>query len=83
MRRFSLIALALALTARAGAQQPAPDLILHHARIYTANDARPEAAALAWQKLMKTGDVMTEPTADILTMTVVKTMIGGRWVYGS
>jgi predicted amidohydrolase YtcJ len=50
MRRPSLLAsaaVALALTARAGAQPPAPDLILHHARIYTAIDAHPEAQALA------------------------------------
>jgi predicted amidohydrolase YtcJ len=28
-------------------------------------------------------DVMTEPAKDILKTTVVKTMIGGRWVYGA
>ncbi|HEX3702487.1 MAG TPA: amidohydrolase [Vicinamibacterales bacterium] len=44
---IALAALAVALTARAGAQAPAPDLILHHARIYTGLDAHPEAAALA------------------------------------
>jgi predicted amidohydrolase YtcJ len=50
MLRSALVAssaLALALTARAGAQQAPPDLILHHARIYTAVDAHPQAAALA------------------------------------
>lgn len=72
MRRFSLIALALALTARAGAQQPAPDLILHHARIYTANDARPEAAALAIR-----GDrlVAVGQEADILALKGSATQI--------
>jgi predicted amidohydrolase YtcJ len=50
MLRSALIAsaaLALALTAPAGAQQPPPALILHHARIYTAADAQPQASALA------------------------------------
>jgi predicted amidohydrolase YtcJ len=44
---IALAALALALTAHAGAQPSAPDLILHHARIYTAVDARPQATAVA------------------------------------
>jgi predicted amidohydrolase YtcJ len=50
MLRPTLIALAaatLALTARPDAQQPPPDLILHHARIYTAIDAHPQVAAVA------------------------------------
>ncbi len=73
-------ALALALTARAGAQQPAPDLILHHARIYTAIDARPEAAALAIR-----GDrlVAVGPEAAILALKGPATQVvdlGGRTI---
>jgi predicted amidohydrolase YtcJ len=50
MLRRTLIAVAaaaLALTARPGAQQPAPDLIIHNAHIYTAVDGRWQAAAVA------------------------------------
>ena len=68
MLRSALIAssaVALALTARAVAQQPPPDLILHHARIYTAVDARPRAAALAIRggRLVGVG-----PEAEILAL---------------
>jgi predicted amidohydrolase YtcJ len=41
-----------------------------------------EAGKLA-DLVVLSGDVMTEPVKDILTTTVVKTMIGGRWVYGN
>jgi predicted amidohydrolase YtcJ len=50
MRRSTVIPLAafgLALVARPGAQPPAPDLIVHNARMYTAGDARPQATAAA------------------------------------
>ncbi len=73
-------ALALALTVRAGAQPPAPDLIIHHARIYTAIDAHPEAAALAIR-----GDrlVAVGQDAEILALKGAATQIvdlGGRTV---
>lgn len=72
--------MALALTARAGAQQPAPDLIIHHARIYTAIDAHPEAAALAIR-----GDrlVAVGQDAEILALKGSATQVvdlGGRTV---
>jgi hypothetical protein len=41
-----------------------------------------EAGKLA-DLVVLSGDVMTEPAKDILTTTVIKTMIGGHWVYGS
>ena len=83
MRRSVLIAaaaLALALTARAGAQQPPPDLIIHHARIYTAIDAHPEASALAIRgdRIVAVGD-----EADVLALKGAATQIldlGGRTI---
>jgi predicted amidohydrolase YtcJ len=83
MRRSVLIAsaaLALALTARAGAQQPPPDLIIHHARIYTAIAAHPEAAALAIR-----GDrlVAVGSDADVLALKGAGTQLldlGGRTI---
>ncbi len=73
-------ALASALTVRAGAQPPAPDLIIHHARVYTAVDAHPEAAALAIR-----GDrlVAVGPEAEILALKGAATQVvdlGGRTV---
>ncbi len=45
--RFGFLAVAVGCATGLGAQQPAPDLILHNARVYTAADGRPQAAALA------------------------------------
>ncbi len=68
MLRAGLLALAtaaLTLTARPGAQQQAPDLILHNARIYTVVDARPRASAVAIRgtRLIAVGE-----DADVLTL---------------
>jgi hypothetical protein len=41
-----------------------------------------EAGKLA-DLVVLSGDVMTEPVKNIPTTTAVRTMIGGRWVYGS
>jgi hypothetical protein len=41
-----------------------------------------EAGKLA-DLVVLSGDVMTEPVRNIPTTTAVRTMIGGRWVYGS
>ncbi|HWF83442.1 MAG TPA: amidohydrolase family protein [Vicinamibacterales bacterium] len=83
MLRPTLLAsavLASALTVRAGAQPPAPDLIIHHARIYTAVDAHPAAAALAIR-----GDrlVAVGQDAEILALKGAATQVvdlGGRTV---
>src|SRR4051812_42502918 len=83
MLRWVLIAsaaLTLALTVGAGAQQPAPALIIHHARIYTAVDAHPDAEALAIR-----GDrlVAIGRDADILPLKGTGTQLldlGGRTI---
>ncbi len=73
MSRSGLIALATAaLTAPPGAQQPAPDLIIHNARIYTAVDARPQVSAVAIRgsRLVAVGQ-----DADVLTLRGAATQI--------
>lgn len=75
MLRAGLLALAvvaLTLSARPGAQQAAPDLILHNARIYTVVDARPLASAVAIRgtRLLAVGE-----DADVLKLKGPATQI--------
>ena len=56
--RFGLLAIVVLGAAHTAAQPAPPDLILHHANIYTAADAAPRAAALAIRgsRLVAVGD---------------------------